>query len=330
MPVDRSMWVVVRRGLREDVNTYNTNNPSSLTRSLGYLKGNTRNWLRWDSCLRVYHILNKNRFRLITSPLRGLPDFVILGAMKSGTTSLYDFVVKHPAIVPAAKKEVKYFSERHRYRLGKLWYRSNFPTNLSRHQFYKKTSQKLLSGEATTAYLFYPMVPSRMKEALPDVKLIVILRNPVDRAYSHYHHILRKNMTTLSFENAIKSEEKWRAEEREQLIKDPNFILTRYSDHPYLTRSVYADQLENWFRHYDRKRFLILTTETFYENPQRTLDQVFDFLGVSPFQVENLRNLNVGNYKEMNKGTRKFLIEYFKPHNERLSKLLQRSFDWDK
>ena len=297
---------------------------------MGYLNGNARNWLRLDSCLRVCHILNENRFRLITSPLRRLPDFVILGAMKSGTTSLYDFVVKHPAIAPAAKKEVQYFSTRHRYRLGRLWYRSNFPTSLSGCRFYKKTNQNLISGEATPAYLFYPMVPGRMKEALPDVKLIVILRNPVDRAHSHYHHSLRKNMEPMSFEKAIKSEEKWRAEESERLVKDPNFILTGYRGHPYITRGIYAGQLENWFKCYDRKQFLILATEDLHENPQRTLDQVFDFLGVSPFQVGNLRNLNTGNYEEMNEGTRKFLIEYFKPHNERLSKLLKRSFDWDR
>ena len=75
---------------------------------------------------------------------------------------------------------------------------------------------------------------------------------------------------------------------------------------------------------------MILTTEDFHENPQQTLDQVFGFLGVHHFQVGSLKNRNVGNYKEMNEDTRKFLIEYFKPHNERLSKLLQRGFDWDR
>ena len=260
---------------------------------------------------------------------RELPDFIIIGAQKSGTTSLYDFVVKHPAIAPAAKKEVQYFSVQ--YARGELWYRSNFPTNLSRYNFYKRTNQRLHSGEASPLYLFYPVVPGRMKETLPDVKLIVILRNPVDRAYSHYHHSLRKNMEPImSFEKAVELEEERCTGEREQLIQDLSFIPKHYRTHSYLARGVYADQLENWFRHYDRKRFLILTTETFYENPQRTLDQVFDFLGVSPFQVGNLRNLNVGNYKKMNEDTRKFLIEYFKPHNERLSKLLQRSFDWDR
>ena len=257
-----------------------------------------------------------------------MPDFVIIGAMKSGTTSLYDFVIKHPAIAPASTKELNYFSVL--YTLGELWYRSNFPTKISRYYFHKKTSQKLLSGEATPTYLFYPIVPSRMKEVLRDIKLIVILRNPVDRAYSNYNDIVRRNNETLSFEKAIKMEEERCAEERKRLIQDPDFVPIHYKDRSYLARGVYVDQLERWFRYYSKKQFLILATEDFRKNPQRTLDQIFDFLEVSPFQIENLKNLNVGNYKAMNKDTRKFLIEYFKPHNKRLSKLLQRDFDWDK
>ena len=265
---------------------------------------------------------------MITSHLRGLPDFVIIGAHKCGTTSLYDFVIKHPAIVPATQKELHYFSVL--YRFGEPWYRSNFPTNWTRRRFYKKTSQKLLSGEASPTYLFYPTVPDRMKEVLPDVKLIVILRNPVDRAYSHYHDIVRQNNEALSFEKAVELEEGRCVGEREQLIQDPDFVPIHYRNHSYLARGVYADHLENWFGHYSKKQFLILATEDFRKNSQQALDQVFDFLEVPTFQVETLRNLNVGNYKPMNKDTRKSLIEYFKPHNERLSKLLQRSFDWDK
>ena len=118
--------------------------------------------------------------------LRMLPDFVIIGAQKSGTSSLYDFVVQHPAILPAAKKELHYFSLG--YKKGEYWYRLRFPI---------RASQKLLSGEASPIYLFYPMVPGRMKKLLPDVKLIVILRNPVDRAYSHYHDTKRKKRETV-------------------------------------------------------------------------------------------------------------------------------------
>ena len=293
--------------------------------TLVYFKGKARNWLHQHPHL--YAFYKANKFRLITSPLRGLPDFVIIGAQKSGTTSLYDFLIRNPAIASASKKELHYFSLQ--YNRGKLWYCSNFPTNLSRHYFYKKTNQRLLSGEASPTYLFYPEVPSRMREILPDAKLIVILRNPVDRAHSQYHHSLRHNHETLSFEKAIKLEEERLAGERERPIEDP-YVISHYRTHSYLTRGMYADQLENWFRHYNRKQFLILTTDDLRKNPQQTLDQIFDFLGVSPFQADNLKNSNVGSYKEMNKGTRKFLIEHFKPHNERLSKLLQRNFDWDR
>ena len=294
---------------------------------MGRLKDKARNWLRQHPHLHAFR--KQTMFRMLTARLRGLPDFIIIGAMKTGSTSLYGFVVKHPAIAPAATKTLQYFFRN--YKFGELWYRSNFPTNLQRYSFYKKTNQKLISGEASPTYLFYPTVPSRMKKILPDVKLIVILRNPVDRAYSHYHYTKRHHIDEpLSFDKAIELEEERCAGERERLIKDPYFSPFHYKEHSYLARGVYADQLENWFKHYDRKQFLILATEDFRKNSQQTLDQVFDFLGVHPFQVENLKNLNVGNYKEMNEGTRKFLIEYFKPHNERLSKLLQRSFDWDR
>ena len=169
-----------------------------------------------------------------------------------------------------------------------------------------------------------------MKEDLPDVKLIVILRNPVDRAYSHYHMILRIYHDAFSFEKAIESEPVRRAKGWESMIESGKFVLTDYHKYSYLGRGVYADQLENWFSYFDKEKFLILTTEDFRENSQRTLDQVFDFLEVPPFQLEDLRDHNVGNHKPMNEDTRKFLIKYYKPHNERLSKLLQRSFDWDR
>ena len=129
---------------------------------LKYFRGKIRHWLQRHD--RLYKLSMYRTRRGITSHLRGLPDFVIIGAQKCGTTSLYHFVVKHPAIVPAHEKEIEYFMRR--YRLGEQWYRSNFPTKMSKYYFYKKTGQKFLSGEASSAYIFYPMVPDRMKEIL--------------------------------------------------------------------------------------------------------------------------------------------------------------------
>ena len=290
---------------------------------MGYLRNKAKNWLhRHPSLHSFYH---QRKFQRITAPLRRLPDFVIIGAQKSGTTSLYDFVVKHPAIISAAQKETEYFSRR--YKFGEMWYRSNFPTSLSRYHLYKKTDERPISGEATPNYLFYPFVPGRMKKTLPDVKLVVILRNPVDRAFSQYHHTVRMGRETREFEAAVKQEVARRVR-TETAVQDPNFAVDYR--HAYLGNGVYADRLENWFKHYERNRFLILATEDLRKTPQRTLDQVFDFLEVAPFQVKNIRDLNVGSYKTMNKNTRKCLVEYFKPHNEKLYRLLKRSFDWDK
>ncbi len=293
--------------------------------TVGY-RDKAKKWLSEHPYL--YAIYAQNKFRGFTSHLRGLPDFVIIGAMKSGTTSLYDFVVRHPAIEPALRKELHYFSLFHHR--GELWYRSNFPTNRTKNSFTKKTGQRLLSGEATVDYLFYPEVPARMRKILPDVKLIVILRNPIDRAYSHYHHnISRKNNELLSFEKAIELEEKrWL---KERMANQGLEVFTQHYHHnSYLARGIYADQLENWFNHYPREQFLILTTQDFRKNPHRTLNQIFEFLEVSPFHVDNLKDLNVKDYEEMNTDTRYHLIEYFRPHNERLFKLLQRDFDWNK
>ena len=267
-------------------------------------------------------------YRINTSHLRGLPDFVIIGAHKSGTSSLYGFLTRHAAIAPGVRKEIHYFSKHHN--LGEMWYRAHFPTNLSRRRFYKKTGQKLLSGEASPTYLDFPTVPNRMKDVLPNVKLIVILRNPVDRAYSNYHHALREKYEISSFEKAIESEEERRIGEKEKMISDPSFVPKHSGVHAYLAGGIYVNHLENWFKHYSREQFLILDTEDLHNNPQSVMDQVFDFLELPPFYAENLKDRNVGNYKEMNEDTRKFLVEYFKPHNERLYKLLQRDFDWDK
>ena len=290
---------------------------------LRHFKGAAKNWIRRHPQL---HALYHNRLRMISAPLRVLPDFAIVGAMKCGSTSLYNFVIQHPDITSATKKEIHYFSMHHNY--GEKYYRSHFPTKLSAY-LHKKKYQKLLTGEASINYLFFPAAPNRMKDLLPDIKLIVILRNPIDRAYSHYHHAIRKNFETFSFEKAIELEEERCIGEMEQLLQDPDFIPTHFRKNSYLARGVYADQLERWFRYYNRDQFLFLTTEDFAKNPQQTLNQFFDFVDARPFQVRNLTNLNVGNYEKMDEGTRKFLVEHFKPHNKRLCKLLQRDFDWD-
>ncbi len=300
---------------------------------------NIRGWLgrhpRPFRVYRLYSLCRQKKFRTVTSPLRKLPDFVIIGAAKSGTTSLYDFVTKHPRVEPAYTKEPHYFSSPER--LSLLYYKINFPV-----------LTKQLTGEASTGYLSSLEAPARMKVAIPNAKVIAILRNPVDRAYSHYHFAHGRNVeTSTTFEKALELEES-RRKEYVETVSELKFVfygrgmLSRQRDlyqlmrdslkdiwPSYLRYGRYADHLENWFRHYSRDQFLVLSTEDFRRDRQGTLDQVFEFLGVSPYKVQNFKNLNVGRYKKMREDTRQKLVEYFRPHNERLYSLLNCRFDWD-
>ena len=177
---------------------------------MGKLRIKAKNWLVRHPHIHAIYIQNK--FRLLTSPFRVLPDFVIIGAHKSGTTSLYDFITQHPSIESASEKEPCYFSTK--YKFGSLWYRSNFPTELSKYLLAKKDG-KFYTGEATTSYLFHPSSAYRMKKMLPNIKLIVILRNPVDRAYSNYNYSVKYNKETLSFMKGIELEEERCCKERD-------------------------------------------------------------------------------------------------------------------
>ena len=129
--------------------------------------------------------------RLVTFPWRSLPDFIILGAARCGTTTMYDLITSHPTIKPALRKEIGYFSTH--YDFGTPWYKSNFP--LSR--------DNVITGEATPRYLPDPKVPPRMAKLLPNTKLIILLRNPVDRAYSYYNMRRSQGYDKMSFEESL-------------------------------------------------------------------------------------------------------------------------------
>ena len=136
-------------------------------------------------------------YRAVTSPIRLLPDFLIIGTQRGGTTSLYHYLQAHPCIRPASTKEVHFFDTK--FHKGLAWYRGHFPTRIEQSSVNRLHGHSLMTGEATALYLFHPHAPKRVAKALPFVKLIVLLRNPVDRALSHYYHAIKHGYETLSF-----------------------------------------------------------------------------------------------------------------------------------
>jgi len=249
-----------------------------------------------------------------------LIDFIIIGAQRCGTTSLYNYLIAHPNISSALNKEIHFFDIN--YNKGIDWYWKQFPLVSEK----VNPDEKSVTGESTPYYLFHPLVAKRIFKHLPKIKLIVLLRNPVDRAYSHYNHAVRRGNESLSFEKAIKIEPE-RLREQEQKVLEGKNSLT-YRRLSYLGRGAYAEQLEKYLELFQKKQFLILKSEDFFASPQQYLNKVFSFLGLSNFELKKFEKFGFGNNPPMNEKTRNFLTEYFRSHNERLSKLIGPDFSW--
>lgn len=277
---------------------------------------------------RTYYIDFKI-YRKTTFPLRLLPDFLVIGAQKGGTTSLYNYLIEHPGIVPAFTKEVHFFDKD--YSKGLAWYRANFPTYLEKYYLERFHRQKCITGEATPYYLFHPRAPHRVAKTLPMAKFIVLLRNPVDRAYSQYAHQVRQGYETLSFEDALAEEEKRTTKERENLLKDERYFSFNDKHYTYLSRGKYIDQLKVWMELFPREQFLILKSENFYSDPESTLKKTFGFLDLPAVELQKeYTPFNNGTYSKMEPATRKRLIAYFEPYNTHLYEYLGVNFDWDR
>ncbi len=263
----------------------------------------------------------------LTAHFRVLPDFVILGAQRTGTTSLYFNMRRHPNITPPTRKEIHWFGKK--IFKGELWYRSHFPLVTTKFFSQRILKREWITGEASPYYLFHPPTPERLHRILPSAKLIVLLRNPANRAYSHYCMKIRSGTETLSFEEAIKAEPERLKGTMEKMKAKPNETPFEHMKFSYMARSVYADQLSAWFRFFPREQILILKSEDLYENTDDVLQQVFSFLGLPEYRTPVIEEHHRMQYPPMSEKTKNWLSEYFRPHNERLYKMLDRDFGWD-
>jgi hypothetical protein len=282
----------------------------------------------------------RRKARRLTSGARMLPSFLIIGAQRAGTTSLFAYVGRHPDVeLPRDAdaslhwvKELHFFDDN--YWRGTDWYRAFFPLVL-RQRAARLRGRNLVCGEATPYYLFHPAVPERVAATLPDVRLIALLRNPVERAYSHYQHSRKLKVEKLSFEEAVEAEAARIGGLEEELKKDqPGTTAKGHRAHhhhlhrAYVTRSLYADQLERWLEHFPREQLLVVRSEDFLVQPDETFAQVFGFLGVRPWKVPSYEARNVGSYAPIDPEFRARLEARFAEPNARLSELLGRDFGW--
>lgn len=268
--------------------------------------------------------------RMLTAPMRVMPDFIVVGAQRAGTTSLFEYLSQHPWIGRSFGKELHFFDDLNgNFRKGLTWYRAHFPSYP--YMFFAGTARgrEMITGEASPYYLFRPLAAERIARTLPDVKLIAILRNPVDRAYSHYHHNVKGKGEALSFEAALEKEPERLAGEVERITRDDAYRGEKHQRYSYLARGIYVDQLKRWFSVFPREQMLIVKSEDFYADRPGALQTVLRFLGLPAWAPKGYRHYNVGGYSRLDSSTRKRLVEYFRPHNQRLYEYLGRDFGWD-
>ena len=281
------------------------------------------------------------------------PNLIILGAEKSGTTSLTYYLDEHPEILMHSEKEIHFFDEQ--FHKGTEWYFNQF-INLDNKIKY--------AGECTPFYLYLPSIPDKIYSTIPDAYFIIILRNPITRAYSKYWHQIGGGFEYLTFEEAIKKEE----ERINECIEYKRF----YS---YLDAGIYHEQIQRYYRLFDKKKIHILFFEEFLINPQEYLNQIYDFLGLSykestrineiknkrtvPFSISFQKYINkkinidnnikkaeqrpliwkiltkankilpIYEYPKLKQETRQELREYFAEPNEKLFKLIKKSTVWN-
>lgn len=254
-----------------------------------------------------------------TAGRRALPQLLVLGAQRAGTTSLWRWLCAHPQFVPPVlhMKGVHYH-DLHADR-SLWWYRGHFPLAA------RLARRDAVTGEANPYHLFHPRVPAHVAATVPgDARFVVLLRDPVERAVSHYHHMRLEGHEPLpSLEAALDAEPARLAGAEEELLADPRAVHRHHLHHGYVARGRYAEQLERWFAAVGRERVLVLSHDRLSSEPERVLDEVCRWARIDPARAPRPTSVhNRGNYPAPSAPTLGRLRATFAPHDERLWQLL--------
>jgi len=273
-----------------------------------------------------------------TAPLRLLPDFLVIGAQRCGTSSLFRYLAQHPWVGRPLRKEVEYFTVR--FHEGPDWYRAHFPLRLRRTKA-RLVGCDLRTFEATPDYLFFPGAAERAAELLPEARLVALLRDPVERAWSHYRHVVRLGREPLGFDEAIEAEPERLAGEVERAGADPAYPARSLRLHSYAARGRYAEHLAPWIERYGRERLLVVRAEDLFAEPETTYLEILRFLGLPGAMPRDFRNFSYpaasgggGAARHAAAGspapepTAARLRAYFAPYNRELGALLDRELGW--
>ncbi|MFI7607319.1 sulfotransferase domain-containing protein [Micromonospora sp. NPDC049366] len=265
-----------------------------------------------------------------TSDRRPLPDFLIIGTKRGGTTSLWNYLIQHPLVprlFPAWNTKATHYFEENWFR-GEAWYRSHFPTDRQRGLLESRYGGPVRVGEAAPLYMFHPLAAGRVAALMPSVRLIVLLRDPVERAYSHWKERRTHGVEPLGFAEALAAEQARTAGERERLIAEPGYHSHRHDWYSYRARGRYLEHLEPWLDAFDRQRLLVLASEDLYRDARATYRRTLDFLGLPPYDLPDFQVYNERRSAPLGSALRAELTAYYRPHNDALRRRLGLDLDW--
>lgn len=277
--------------------------------------------------LRLASTASRLPFRIATSAARALPSYLILGVQKGGTTSLLAYLNAHPHVLPGLVKEPHFFDFRFGY--GLSMYRACFPLKSEFDNLKRGPRCTTHCGEASPYYIYDPRVPERVKAVLPEVKLILLLRDPIERAFSHYRHNKAMGYEGRSLKGAIE-EELTLGPRRCLEVRLRNTTGSQTHRHfCYLTRGLYLEQIMDWRRLFPREQMLVLRSEDFFRDTAVAFGKVTDFLGLQRWQPgEGFQPHNVGVKEPLAAGIRDRLAAFYKSSNERLCEYLGADMGW--
>jgi len=259
-------------------------------------------------------------YGMATSPLRALPDFLLVGAKRCGSTSLYTYLLQHPDVAtlfPAAEgRKGTHYLDRHSER-STAWYRSHFPLR----------RRGRLCGEASTYYFAHPAAAQEAAALVPSAKIIVLLREPADRAFSQYRDEVKNGNEQLSFADALAAEDHRLAPELERMRRDRHYYSFVHEHLAYTGWGRYVDHLERWLGAYGHDQLLVLRSEDMFSTPETVYRRCTDFLGLEPF-TPAFRRHNAAPEAPTDAQALTGLREYYAPYNARLAALLPSAPSW--
>jgi hypothetical protein len=274
--------------------------------------------------------LGSRSYGRITAPARMTPSFLICGGQRCGTTSLYRALAAHPVVLKAVlHKGVHYFDTS--YRRGMSWYRGHFPMQRQADKVKQRYGVPAQTFESSPYYMYHPQAAARIARDLPGAKLVVLVRDPVERAYSqHAHEVARDFESERDFGNALALEPARLHRQEERLAQDPEYYSFAHQHHAYRARGEYARYLGVMAQHVGRERIHVVESERFFSEPETTYDEVCRFLGLPthlgrpPFERHNARPRT----SDMDPGIRRELTAHYAPHDEALALWLGRMPVW--